>query len=92
MAKHVDVIERLSVRLDKESQEMVQYLIEAGYGQTDLVKAGIELLYQKTKNTKPASIPALLKTFSMSNETGPKDLSTNRKKYYKELLIEKHSR
>ena len=84
-------IEHLSVHLDKNSQDMVTYLLNAGYGQADLIKAGIELLYKKEKNTKAASIPSLLNTFSKAKELGPKDLSNNRKKYYKELMVEKHT-
>ncbi len=91
MAEASNLLTRLSVRLDTDSQLMVKYLIESGYGQTDLVKAGIELLYQQTKNQKPASVPALLKTFSMSNESGPADLSSNHKDYYQERLLEKYS-
>lgn len=42
-------------------------------------------------NAKSPSIPALLKTFSQADSSGPGDLSVNRKKCFKNLLIEKRS-
>ena len=66
-------------------------MLELGYGPTELVKEGIDLLYQKAIKSKPPTIPALLKTLSATIAEGPSDLSANHKKYYKELLIEKRT-
>jgi hypothetical protein len=91
MSGKVEKLERLSARLDEESQRKARYLIELGYGPTDLVREGIDLVYQHVINAKPPSIPALLQTFSEPTDDGPSDLSVNRKKYFKDLLIEKRS-
>jgi len=92
MAEKVHKIERLSARLDINSQEKAMYLIKQGYGPTELVKEGIDLLYEKAINSKPPSIPVLLASLSQSEGKGPKDLSSNHKNYYKDKLIEKHTR
>ena len=84
-------LERLSARLDVESQRKAEYLLELGYGSTELVREGIDLLYQKVIKIKTPSIPALLKTLSESTIEGPADLSINHTQYYKDLLIAKHS-
>lgn len=90
MSNRAEKIERLSARLDQDSQEKAEFLLGVGYGPTELVREGIDLLYQKTISARSPSIPALLKTLSRSISKGPGDLSTNHKKYYRELLIEKH--
>ncbi|MBL1276438.1 MAG: hypothetical protein COB30_010145 [Ectothiorhodospiraceae bacterium] len=91
MSTKRETIERLSARLDEESQEKAGYLISVGFGPTDLVREGIDLLYQKTINAKQPSIPALLKSLSLSTGEGPSDLAKNHKKYFKEHLIEKRT-
>lgn len=90
MSNKVEKLERLSARLDEESQEKAEYLLSLGYGPTELVREGIDLLYQQAIKAKAPSIPALLKMLSKSSAEGPSDLSANHKKYFKELLIEKH--
>ncbi len=90
MTNRVEKLERLSARLDEESQNKAEFLLELGYGPTELVREGIDLLYQQAIKTKTPSIPALLKMLSDSSAEGPRDLSAKHKKYYKELLIEKH--
>jgi len=90
MSDRIEKLVRLSARLDEDTQEKAEYLLGLGYGPTELVKEGIDLLYQHAKNAKAPSIPALLEMLSVSGVTGPSDLSANHKKYYKELLIEKH--
>ncbi len=90
MSNKTEKLERLSARLDENSQKQVAYLIEFGYGPTDLIREGIDLLYKKTTNANIPTIPALLKTLAKTSGEGPSDLSTHHKKYYAELLIEKH--
>ena len=85
-------IERLSARLDVNSQKKVTYLLELGYGPTDLVREGIDLMYNQALNSKLPSIPALLKSLSLSEGEGPADLSSKRKNYYKDKLVEKYTR
>ncbi|MFV2058579.1 MAG: hypothetical protein ACC707_19110 [Thiohalomonadales bacterium] len=87
MSNKAEKLERLSARLDEESQKKVEYLRDLGYGPTELVREGIDLLYQQAMKAKVPSIPALLKTLSESSGEGPTDLSVNYKKYYKDLLI-----
>ena len=87
MPNNSEKLERLSARLDEDTQEKAEFLRTLGYGPTDLVKECIDLLYQKAINTQTPSIPALLKTLSKTGTEGPNDLSSNHKKYYKELLI-----
>lgn len=89
MPNRAEKLERLSARLDEDSQEKAKFLLGLGYGVTDLVREGIDLLYEKSINAKSPSIPALLETLSLSSDKGPSDLSVNRKKYYKDFLIEK---
>jgi len=86
-----ETIERLSARLDKNSQKKVKYLFDVGYGPTDVVKQGIDLLYKKMIDVQLPSVPALLQTLSQSEGHGPSDLSSNHKKYYRDLLIEKRT-
>lgn len=94
MAKHVTKkkIERLSARLHEERQAKVTFLMELGIGPTELVRDGIDLLYEKIRAEKISSIPVVLASVVALDEgRGPNDLSSNYKKYYKDLLIEKHS-
>jgi len=91
LSNKAEKLERLSARLDKESQEKAEYLLDLGYGPTELVREGIDLLYQKAIKAKAPSIPALLKTLSESIGDGPTDLSINYKKYYKDLLMSRKS-
>ncbi len=92
MAQKIERIERLSARLDKSTQDKTLYLMKLGYGPTELVKEGIELLYEKELNSRSPSIPALLDSLAQSEGVGPEDLSSNHKKYYKDKLIEKYTR
>jgi len=85
-------LDRISARLSVKTQQKVEALSKLGYGPTELVKEGIELLYDKAMNSKPPSIPALLARLTKTPAEGPKDLSTNYKKYYKDVLIGKHTR
>lgn len=95
MANNAEKLERLSARLDKDSQEKVDFLIKLGYGPTDLVRDGIDLLYQQEVNSKGPSIPSILQSLASSTTVvdaeGPDDLAANHKKYFKDLLIEKYS-
>ncbi|MFV2055223.1 MAG: hypothetical protein ACC707_02105 [Thiohalomonadales bacterium] len=72
----------------KNLNKKAAYLPGLGYSPTELVREGIDLLYQKALKTKLPSSPALLKTLSDSTGERPVDLSINFKKYYKDLLIE----
>ena len=92
MPNKIEKLDRVSARLDSETQEKAEYLRILGYGPTELVREGIDLLYQKAINIQSPSIPALLNTLAKSSSAGPIDLSENHKKYYKDLLIEKHTR
>lgn len=83
-------LQRLSARLDPETQQKAEYLLAAGYGPTDLVREGIDLLYNKVTNLKSPSIPLLLNTLAETDGEGPKDLAGKHKQYFKDLLIEKH--
>lgn len=90
MSNKAEKLDRISARLDEKSREKANYLMAAGYGPTDLVREGIDLLYQKAIKAKMPSIPALLKSLSETNGEGPRNLSEKHKQYYKELLIDKH--
>lgn len=89
MAERID---RISARLSESTQKKAQILSKLGYGPTELVKEGIDLLYEKAINSKPASIPLLLARLVKTPGEGPENLSTNYKNYYKDALIEKHTR
>lgn len=91
MANTQDQIERISARLDVDSQQKARYLLEHGYGPTELVREGIELLYQQAISSKPPSVPAILKSLTETKGDGPADLSSRHKEYYKDKLIEKHT-
>lgn len=95
MSNHAEKLERLSARLDEDSQNKANFLMGLGYGPTDLVREGIELLYQKEINANAPSIPAILKSLASSetdvDDESPSDLAANHKKYFRELLIEKYS-
>lgn len=67
------------------------YLIEQGYGTTDLIREGNNLLYEKTINKKLPTNLALLGTISESSSEGSNELSINYRNYYKEILLAKHS-
>ena len=92
MAQNQDQIERISARLDVNTQKKAQYLFDHGYGSTQLVKEGIDLLYEQAMAEKPPSIQAILKNLQDVEGKGPADLSSSYKIYYKDKLVEKHSR
>jgi len=83
--------DRISARLSESTQKKAYALSKLGYGPTELVKEGIDLLYEKAINSKPPSIPALLARLTKTSGEGPNDLSTHYKKYYRDTLIEKHT-
>ncbi len=85
-------IDRITSRLNNELQEKVSFLLGNGYSQAEIIKLGLELLYDKVLANKKPSIPGLLKSLFAEKGIGPEDLSTNYKEHYKDLMLEKYNR
>lgn len=82
---------RINARLDKGRAEKLQYLKRATHlGVSDLVKRGIDLLYEDVRKTTRDPYEVLTETGFVGGGEGPADLSARYKDDLRAILAAKH--
>lgn len=82
---------RINARLDKGRAEKLQYLRRATHlGVSDLVKRGIDLLYEDIRRETRDPFEVLTETGFIGCGEGPPDLSSRYKDELREILAAKH--
>ncbi len=80
---------RVNARLDPQSQQQLEYLLDAtGAGISDVIKASIGHYYAHVRGTRPARLPRL-REFIGRQGSGRSDVSSRTRELLTEALTEK---
>ena len=82
---------RINARLDKSTQEQLDYLrTTTRQSVTEIVRQGLSLYYQQIKSQSEGGTRRLLESDFIGCCEGPEDLSSDYKRYLQQGTAEKH--
>jgi hypothetical protein len=91
MEPHAKTSSRINARLDEEHVAKVEYLKRTtGLSTSDLVKRGLDRLYEETRATRRSALEGLRDSGFIASGSGPTDLSERYKDEYADSLAAKY--